>query len=442
MPAADDDLANLYRAHLAHLDAATGAALARLGYDALVIAAGPTRAKSPFDDQDWPFRPTPAFAHWLPLREAGAALVVRPGQRPRLLRTAEAGYWDGPAPALPGFVAAGFDTRAVAADAIAAERPAGKVAFVGDVAADAAAWGLPVDAINPPALIDALHAIRARKTAYEQRCVAEANAIACRGHRRAFAAFEGGRPSELELHHVYLGATAQDDAETPYKGIVALGAHAGVLHHVHYGRTPGADDQSLLIDAGATYHGYCSDVTRTAVKGASAGATLFRALIARIDELQRAICARVRPGLAYEALHDQAHELLAPVLRELGLVDASDDELVASGATRIFLPHGLGHGLGIQVHDVGQKPTPPRADNPYLRNTSAIEVDQLFTIEPGCYFIPTLLDELRARPIGARVRWSTIDALRPYGGVRIEDDVVVETGGARNLTRPAWDGAG
>ena len=98
----------------------------------------------------------------------------------------------------------------------------------------------------------------------------------------------------------------------------------------------------------------------------------------------------------------------------------------------------LGHSLGIQVHDVGMRLRPPRADNPFLRNTSVIEAGQVFTIEPGCYFIDGLLAPLRGDQRAALLDWTTVDALRPFGGVRLEDDVVVTAGGMRNLTREVW----
>ena len=142
--------------------------------------------------------------------------------------------------------------------------------------------------------------------------------------------------------------------------------------------------------------------------------------------------------MPYEDLHDQAHVLLAPILRELDLVRASDDELVGGGVTRKFLPHGLGHSLGIQVHDVGCKVSPPRPENPFLRNTSPITAGQVFTIEPGCYFIPELMAELRQDPIQDRVNWPLLEQLSEFGGVRIEDNIAVLEQGVRNLTREAW----
>jgi Xaa-Pro dipeptidase len=106
--------------------------------------------------------------------------------------------------------------------------------------------------------------------------------------------------------------------------------------------------------------------------------------------------------------------------------------------TRALYPHGLGHSLGVVVHDVGMKPRPPRADNPFLRNTSVIEVGQVFTIEPGCYFIPALLAPLRTDDRAALVDWTLVDELAPFGGIRIEDNVAVTASGPVNLTRRAF----
>lgn len=436
------DLAPLYRAHVARNQAGYESALAAAGLDAVVLHAGEVQEVSRFDDREWPFKPSPSFAHWLPLVEPDAWLVVRPGQRPRLIRCRADSFWEAPTAPLPDHVLAHFDTAHARPDALAAELPAGRVAFIGESAAAAARAGIADPARqNPPALTAALDQLRALKTDYERECMAEANRRAARGHKRVFEAFATGPArSELELHLLYLGVTGQDATDAPYQCIVAQNRHAATLHHVHYDRTaPARATRSLLVDAGATHLGYASDVTRTQVRGDDDLARAFGELIARLETLQQEICRRVRPGLPYQDLHDQAHQLLAPILRDLGLIDASDDELVASGATRRFLPHGLGHSLGIQVHDVGCRTTPPRDENPFLRNTTTITPGQVFTIEPGCYFIPALLDQLRSSGVADRVNWPLVDRLSEMGGVRIEDNVAVLEGGTiRNLTREAW----
>ena len=431
----------LYPAHVAHLGRAYAAAIEDAGYDALVIDGGAAVPKSRFDDQDWPFRPAPGFAHWLPLAEPDAWLVVESGRRPRLLRRHQSSYWEAPPPSVGEEVWSELDTAAIAGDALARELPQGKrTAYLGEDAARAAAAGIAAEHVNPPALVARLDAIRALKTDYERECILEANRRAVRGHQRVFGAFSIADKSELELHLLYLEVTGQDDQEAPYKGIVALGRHAATLHHVSYDREPSRRAvQSLLVDAGATCRGYASDVTRTAIKGQSGGAaSVFADLIVRVETLQQDVIRRIRPGMPYEDLHDQSHVLLAPILRELDMVRASDDELVGRGVTRRFLPHGLGHSLGIQVHDVGCRTAPPRPENPFLRNTTPITAGQVFTIEPGCYFIPELLAELRRDPIAERVNWPLVDQLGDFGGVRIEDDVAVLEQGVRNLTREAW----
>jgi Xaa-Pro dipeptidase len=428
-----------YPDHLATLSATYGDALTRLGLDALVIAAGSPPLKNRFDDQHAELSTTPAFAHWLPLPESDAVLVIQAGKRPRLIRVVSDDYWESPPVCESDHFWSGFEVVEVkTAAAAAAHLPAGRVAVI-------ASGELPFTApgpVNPPDVVAALDATRTRKTRYEVECLAEASRRAVRGHRAAAERFAADAPSELALHLHYLAASDQDDAATPYKNIVARGAHAAVLHHVHYARSaPPPGDDSLLVDAGASYLGYGSDITRTWLRGDGDGCALFRGLVDGVERLQQIVCGLIRPGLAYEALHDRSHELLAELLVELGVGRVPAEELVTRGATRALFPHGLGHSLGIQVHDVGMRLRPPRADNPYLRNTSTIEVGQVFTIEPGCYVIDGLLAPLRGDDRAALLDWGAIDALRPFGGVRIEDDVVVTGDGIRNLTREAWGAA-
>jgi Xaa-Pro dipeptidase len=430
------DLSPLYPDHLARLGDAYGDILARHGLDAIVIAAGSATLRNRFDDQHWPLATTPAFAHWLPLPEADAVLVIRAGQRPRLVRVVTDDYWESTPVSESDHFWDHFEVATVrAVSDIGAQLPAGKVAVIASGELGFAAPG----PINAAEIIAAIEAVRTRKSPYEIECLAEATRRAVRGHHAARRRFIDDAPSELALQLAYLEGSHQDDAATPYKNIVARGPHAAVLHHVRYDRTaPPSGPDSLLVDAGASCLGYGSDITRTWVRGDGDAAMLFRALIEGMDQLQQHVCALVRAGDEYEALHDRTHELLAELLIELNIGRGSAGALVEKGVTRALFPHGLGHSLGVQVHDVGMKPRPPRDDNRFLRNTSKIEVGQVFTIEPGCYFIDGLLGPLRAGDRAELLDWGAVDALRPFGGVRIEDDVLVTTNGVRNLTREAW----
>jgi Xaa-Pro dipeptidase len=431
-----NELASKYRDHVAGLLRDYSQALGGQGLDGVVIHSGTPKARSLFDDQFWPLRPVPHFAHWLPLQTARSALLVEAGRKPTLFWWIALDFWEAAIRPETDHFWPSFDVKEVM-DPAEVKRllPAGrKLAFIGEERSDCDLWGLPSSAFNPPALLAALDQLRVKKTPYEILCLREANRRASLGHKAVVEAFKQGDASELELHLLYLRATGQDDAETPYKNIVALGDHCATLHHVCYGRDKSAA-QSLLVDAGAKYQGYDSDVTRTSVKGRGAAANAFAQLVAGLEKLQQESCRRAQLNLPYEQLHNGAHERLAPLLKEVGLATGSADELVQKGVTRKFLPHGLGHSLGLQTHDVGCRNVAPHPDNPFLRNTTKITPGQVFTIEPGVYFIRHLLKELKASSAGSLVNWPLVDQLIPFGGVRVEDDLAVTDGGVVNLTR-------
>src|SRR5437868_3816631 len=238
------DLANLHRAHVGQLLHGVAEALEKSGFTALVLHSGTPLKRTDADDQFWPLRATPHFQHWLPLAEPGCLLIVVPGRKPVLVRPRPQSFWEAPAPPevdhfWPSFEVVEF-----------APLPAGRVAFAGDE--ESAAAELKIADVNPPALVRALDGLRACKTAYEVECLAEANRRAARGHEELRRLFRDADRSELELHLAFLGSTRQDDAETPYKNIVALGNHAATLHHVSYSKRA-QPAQSLLVDAGACF---------------------------------------------------------------------------------------------------------------------------------------------------------------------------------------------
>ncbi len=429
-------LATSYTSHIQTLQAGYEAALNAHGFDAVILHSGWGRKQREVDDQYWPLKANPSFSHWVPLTTPGTMVVVRPGQTPLLIEPLSDSFWEG-APKVPGdhFWAA-FERIQCAPDSVSEHLPKGRLAWIGDDLATASALLIVGDAQNHPELQRAIEALRVRKSTYEIDCLRKANQIAMRGHSLLSELFAEEQHSELQLHLAYLGETSQDSGDTPYSNIVAQGSNAAILHHVLYERSVDRNaDQSLLVDAGATVMGYASDITRTTVRGQSSDASAFRGLVDGMIAIEKDLCALVVPGLPYEDLHNKSHEMLAELLLESSLCTGDASALVETGITRAFFPHGLGHSLGLQVHDVGCRLTEPAKNNPFLRNTSTIAEGQVFTIEPGCYFIDALLNPLRSSPEGSSISWPTVDALRPFGGIRIEDNLAVTATSSENLTR-------
>ena len=173
----------------------------------------------------------------------------------------------------------------------------------------------------------------------------------------------------------------------------------------------------------------------------------FAKLIAAMDALRQRVCGEVKPGVEFMALHALANRQIATLLREAGILRCSADEVVALGITHAFFPHGLGHLLGLQVHDVGGKLVDATGTKreaptgaPHLRLTRTLQQGFVVTIEPGVYFIPSLLQTLLQQHED-KVNRGMIERLLPFGGIRVEDDVEVTEDGHRNLTREAFAAA-
>jgi Xaa-Pro dipeptidase len=434
----DASVGALYREHLARMTARIEAALAAGGYDGLCVFAGPERLVAR-DDIAYPFRVEPYFKALVPLpRAAGSVLKIVPGRRPELRYLQADDYWQAP-PADPE----GFWTDAVDVRVMRSERdterglvePGRRFAAIGDAGAAADVFA----AVDDSALLARLDYERAWKTPYEIECLAAASRTAAEGHRAAAEAFAAGA-AEIEIHAAFLAATRQRECELPYGAIVALGPHASVLHYQHLDRTRRAPDASFLLDAGVEHLGYASDVTRTWARSAEE----FQALIDSMESLQQTLCGELKAGMDFVDLNTRAHELLAHVLVEHGVVTCTADEALATGITRVFLPHGLGHLLGLQVHDAGGRQIAPDGrrrepppEHPYLRLTRVVEAGFVLTIEPGLYFIASLLRRL-SETERRRIAWDAVARLAPYGGIRVEDDVLVLDAGIRNLTREAF----
>jgi Xaa-Pro dipeptidase len=403
-----------------------------------------------FDDRDYPYAVNPQFKAWVPLtRNPGCWLVFTPGQRPRLIYLQPLDYWHVVPQAPSGWWVEHFDITVIRSPEEALQHlPAldrdGQPARCAILGEPQSALGAFVPN-NPPAVLDYLDYHRAFKTPYEIASMAQATTAGVRAHRAAEAAFRDGR-SEFEIHLAYCLAARQDANELPYNNIVALDEHGAVLHYTELAREAPTQARSFLIDAGASCHGYACDITRTYARDTRGE---FQQLIDAVDAAQRAMCDQVRAGTDYKRIHLDAHLALAGILKDFGISRMSAESALETGVSAAFFPHGIGHGIGLQVHDVAGFAASDRGGSiakpdghPYLRLTRVLEPGMVVTIEPGLYFIDLLLRPLREGAHASAIDWERVEAFRPYGGIRIEDEVVCTDAAPRNLTREGFAASG
>jgi Xaa-Pro dipeptidase len=238
-----------------------------------------------------------------------------------------------------------------------------------------------------------------------------------------------------------LEACAQREEEMPYNNIVAYNENSAVLHYQHLERVAPASLRSFLIDAGAQFRGYASDITRTY----AAFPSRFADLLGALDEAQQALCGEIVTGRDYRDVHLSAHRKLGDVMQRIGLTKLPGQDALELGVTGVFFPHGIGHLLGLQVHDVGgvmgdvQGHERKRPEgHPYLRLTRMLEPGVVVTVEPGIYLIESLLAAAHADSRRAHIDWAVVDELKPFGGIRIEDNVVTTAAAPENMTRDAF----
>ena len=427
--------------HLASVCTRTAHALEACGYSALLVHSGSLLTIFE-DDRTYPFEAHAPFKVWAPLADVPDCFVYfAPGQRPLLVFNRPEDFWYKATDVPRAYWTRHFDIR-TAADLTAARAhlpsDLSRVAYIGDSLPELASWG--VADRNPRRLMRHLDYGRATKSPYELVCLREASRLGALGHLAAARAFTEGA-SEFEIELAFVKACGLREQELPYNPIIALNEGGAVLHYQVLEKQPPTDRHSLLIDAGAEFGGYASDITRThALRGGD-----FADLIERMDGMQQTLCAGLRAGVDWRDAHLRAHELTGTLLRDADITTCNAEEAVATGVTRVFLPHGLGHLLGLEVHDAGgfmESPEGgdiPRPDgHPFLRLTRVLQPGFVVTVEPGIYFIDQLLDAARADERAGKINWSRVASLRKFGGIRIEDDVAITQTGCENLTRNAF----
>jgi len=301
-----------------------------------------------------------------------------------------------------------------------------------------------VDKLVSKELIQAVVKLRAVKDQYEIAEIEKAVEVAWIMHTTAMKMAYPGN-FERELAGAIEGIALSHGGPVSFPVILSMD---GQTLHNHYHGNELVEGRMVVCDAGAeTDMCYASDITRTYPVGgkfSNQQKDIYNIVLkANMETIKASV-----PGRTYREVHLMAARIIAEGLKELGIMKGDPDEAVAAGAHALFFPHGLGHMLGLDVHDmeglgenyVGYSDSLRRSDQfglAYLRMGRELEPGFVLTNEPGCYFIPALIDQWKGQKKHAQfINYEQVEKYRGFGGVRIEDDVLITEKGSRILGRP------
>eukprot|EP00879_Flechtneria_rotunda_P019525 GHRR01020510.1.p1 GENE.GHRR01020510.1~~GHRR01020510.1.p1 ORF type:complete len:411 (+),score=104.36 GHRR01020510.1:394-1626(+) len=284
---------------------------------------------------------------------------------------------------------------------------------------------------------------RVHKTPQEMVLMKYVNQVGSRAH---VAMMEACHPAMMEYqmestfrHYTYMNGGCRHQG---YTCIAASGPNGAVLHYGHAGAPNDrqmSDGDLVLFDMGCEYYRYGSDITCSwPVNGkfTPQQALVYNAVL----DAHNAVIAAMRPGVPWPDMHTLAYKKILSALAKGGLLQGDVEDMVAAEVGALFMPHGLGHLIGIDTHDVGGygEGFPPRIPRPgykSLRTARGLEEGMIITVEPGCYFNPVLLQPAFQEPTYSN--YLVKDVIEQYmgmGGVRLEDNVVITAEGALSLT--------
>jgi len=427
----------------------------------LILLLGNEESSMNYRDNLYPFRQDSSFLYFLGMDKAGlAALIDADNDRDTVFGddlTMDQIVWTGPQPSLAEQASpAGItDTRPYAelgrqlASALAAGRTIHflppyrpenllKISEWLSIAPSAVKAGASVE------LIKAIVAQRSIKSAEEVAQIEEAVDTTAAMH---LAAITGARPgmTEAQLAGSLQGIAIRGGGNLAFPTILTVN---GQVLHNHYGPTVMKEGRLAICDSGAenAMH-YAGDMTRTFPVGRKFTG-LQREMYNIVLGSQQAAVDALRPGILFRDVHALAAEKLVEGLKAAGVMKGDPKEAVAAGAHTAVFQCGLGHMMGLDVHDmedlgeeyVGYTDTLKKSKEfgwKSLRLARALDIGFVVTIEPGLYFIPELIDQYRAeKKYMDFINYDKLDALRDFGGIRIEEDLLVTESGSRLLGKP------
>jgi len=423
-----------------------------------LIAAGGLRSRN-YPANPYGFRAKSHFLYLLGASIPSAALLLHDGRTTLFVEPEQPGdaLWDGPKPSLDAL----RETHQLDAvkplqsldEAISPMR--GALAVLPTEDAPSCRWlservgrtiapgsGATLEDDSPDAaLADALIALRLRHDGAALAQLRWAAETTAQAHLAGMRATRGAR-SETEIYGAMMGVLRSVGHEDAYGPIVST--HGEVLHNVCHDNTIEPGDLLLADVGGETPEGWAGDITRVWPVSGTFSATQ-RAIYDVVLDAEVKSIARVRKGVRYRDIHETAKRAIVEGLRALGIFRGDVDGLLERGAAAIFFPHGIGHLLGLDVHDMedlGDRAGYARGrarsaafGDCYLRLDRDLDVGMAVTIEPGFYQVPAILaDENYTGAVGDDLRRDVLAKFADVRGIRIEDDVVVTDGAPEVLT--------
>ncbi|KAF2849087.1 hypothetical protein T440DRAFT_469521 [Plenodomus tracheiphilus IPT5] len=317
--------------------------------------------------------------------------------------------------------------------------------------------------VDTTSLLPAMNVCRMVKDDHEIALIRKANDISSQAHKEVLANILKFK-NEAEVEGIFMDVCISKHAkEQAYDPIAASGPNAGTLHY-DANDEDFEDRQLMCLDAGCEYELYASDVTRTFPLAASWPTREAENIYKLVERMQEECIERLAPGVRYLDLHIRAHQIAIDGLLQLGIFHSGTrEEIYKAGTSRAFFPHGLGHHIGLEVHDVGQADLmsvrrgkiihqqapslypqgfhtpvyePTTCHAPTDPQSSHLEAGMVVTVEPGIYFSVYALQQFYL-PLPEHAKFINLEVLEryiPVGGVRIEDDILITPKGYENLT--------
>ena len=426
----------------------------------VVLFLGNDESPMNYTDNMYPFTQDSSFLYFWGLDAPGLAAVIDIDEDRDVLIGDDPDVadiiWTGPQPLLREKAdAVGVSTTrpasALAEEVAKAVGQGRKIHFLPQYRAEnqiklEALLGLRAARVNEYVSVPLIKAVIAQRSVKTDEEVAEIEAALAVSYEMHTLGMREARPGryEREVAGAVEGVAISGGGRLAFP--VIFSKRGEVMHNHHYGNRLEAGDL-VVNDSGACAPShYASDITRT-IPVSGTFSERQRAIYQAVLDAQMAAIEAMAPGVSFKDIHLLAARSMTSDLKDLGLMKGDVDEAVAAGAHAIFFPHGLGHQMGLDVHDceglgedyVGYDETVQRSPQfglCYLRLGKALQPGYVVTVEPGCYFVGPLLDQWRAEgKFDAFINYDAFDAYRGFGGVRIEDDVLVTDDGYRVLGR-------